>query len=252
MKKNLLQRVIIIAVVTLLALAAIFWPGRAPTRNDFTVAGLNGILRKNINLGLDLRGGSHLVMQVQVQDYLRRVTENVYNGVQTAARDLGYDIKEARPEINGDSYRVVVVANDTSKLNEMRDQLPRRVNDFSPNDWTAAISGNTITWELTDRAKTDLGKRATDDALKIIDTRINALGVTEPTIQQHGSTNSHQILLQMPGIDDPERIKDLLKSESRLELMKVVSPNNPAPMATYPTEEAARASLGGTVPSNRR
>src|SRR5215213_9197730 len=252
MKKNLLTRVIIIAVVTLLALTAIFWPGRKPTRNDFTVAGVNNILRQNINLGLDLRGGSHLVMQVQVQDYLRRVTENVYNGVQTSARDLGFDIKEARPEINGDTYRVVVVANDTSRIQDMRDQLPRRVNDFNAADWTSSVSGNTITWEMNDRAKTDLGKRATDDALKIIDTRINALGVTEPTIQAHGSTNSHQILLQMPGIDDPERIKELLKSESRLELMKVVGASNPSPSTTYPTEEAARASLGGTVPPNRR
>ncbi|MDT5268966.1 MAG: preprotein translocase subunit SecD [Acidobacteriota bacterium] len=252
MKKNLLQRVIIIVVVTLLAVAAILWPGRTPTRNDFTVAGVNNILRKNINLGLDLRGGSHLVMQVQVQDYLRRLTENVYNGVQTAARDQGYDLKEVRPEINGDSYRVVVVANDASKVSEMRDQLPRKVNDFHPNDWSSSVSGNTITWELNDRAKTDLGNRATEDALKIIDTRINALGVTEPTLQAHGSTNSHQILLQMPGIDDPERIKELLKSESRLELMKVVGPGNPSPIQTYPTEEAARQSLGGTVPPNRQ
>ena len=252
MKKNLLQRVIIIAVVTLLALAAILWPRHTPTRNDLTAAGINNILRENINLGLDLRGGSHLVMQVQVQDYLRRVTENVYNGVQTAARDLGFEIKEARPEISGDSYRVVVVANDTARISDMRDQLPRRVNDFDPSAWTSSVSGNTITWELTDRAKTELGNRATEDALKIIDTRINALGVTEPTLQAHGSTNSHQILLQMPGIDDPERIKELLKSESRLELMKVVGPGNPSPIQTYPTEEAARASLGGTVPPNRQ
>lgn len=252
MKKNLLQRAIIIAIVTLLALAAILWPRHTPSRNDLTAAGINNILRENINLGLDLRGGSHLVMQVQVQDYLRRVTENVYNGVQTAARDLGFEIKEARPEINGDSYRVVVVANDASRISDMRDQLPRRVNDFDPSAWTSSVSGNTITWELTDRAKTELGNRATEDALKIIDTRINALGVTEPTLQAHGSTNSHQILLQMPGIDDPERIKELLKSESRLELMKVVGPGNPSPIQTYPTEDAARASLGGTVPPNRQ
>src|SRR3954463_9207494 len=137
MKKNLLTRVIIIVLVTLLALTAIFWPGRKPTREDFTVAGVNNILRKNINLGLDLRGGSHLVMQVQVQDYLRRVTENVYNGVQQAARDGGYEIKEARPEINGDTYRVVVVANDASRISDMRDQLPRLVNDFNSADWSA-------------------------------------------------------------------------------------------------------------------
>jgi preprotein translocase subunit SecD len=235
-----------------LALLAIFWPGRAPTRNDFTAAGVNGILRQNINLGLDLRGGSHLVMQVQVHDYLDRLTRNVYQGVEQAARDLGYDLKEVRPEISRDEYRVVAVVNDRAKIQEIREQLPRRVNDFDPSAWTSSASGDTITWELTDAAKAALGNRATEEALKIIDTRINALGVTEPTLQSHGATNLHQILLQMPGIDDPERIKQLLKSESRLELMKVVGASNPSPITTYPTEEAARASLGGTVPPNRR
>ncbi|HJQ33160.1 MAG TPA: protein translocase subunit SecD [Pyrinomonadaceae bacterium] len=252
MKKNFLTRVIIIAVVTLLGLWIVIGPRHKPTLNDFTLAGLNNTLRENIHLGLDLRGGSHLVMQVQVQDYLRRLTEGAAVGVQNAAREQGYDVKEVRPEINGNNYRVVLVANDTSKITEMRDNLPRKVNDFDPNTWSSSASGNTITWEMSDRAKTDLGTRATQDALKIIDSRINALGVAEPTLQEHGSSNSHQILLQMPGITDPERVKDILKSESRLELMKVVSPSNPTPMATYPTEEAAKASLGGTVPPNRR
>src|SRR4051794_4822552 len=111
MKKNLLQRVIIIAVVTLLALAAILWPGRAPNAGDFTLAGINNILRHNINLGLDLRGGSHLVMQVQVQDYLKRLTETTAVGVQAAAKAQGYDVKEVRPEVNGDDYRIVLTAN---------------------------------------------------------------------------------------------------------------------------------------------
>jgi preprotein translocase subunit SecD len=252
MKKNFLTRVVIIVFVTLLGLAAILWPGHTPHAGDFTLAGINGILRRNINLGLDLRGGSHLVMQVQVQDYLRRLTEGTAVGVQNAARAQGYDVKEVRPEVNGNDYRIVVVANDASKVTDMRDNLPRKVNDFDSNIWTSSASGNTITWEMTDRAKTDLGTRATQDALKIIDSRINALGVAEPTLQEHGSASSHQILLQMPGITDPERVKDILKSESRLELMKVISPNNPSPMTTYPTEEAAKASLGGTVPSNRR
>jgi preprotein translocase subunit SecD len=105
---------------------------------------------------------------------------------------------------------------------------------------------------MTEAAKTTLGNRATQDALKIIDTRINALGVTEPTLQEHGAASSHQILLQMPGMTEPERVKELLKSESRLELMKVVGPGYPAGLTTYPTEEAARQSLGGTVATNRR
>src|ERR687883_688157 len=101
MKKNLLQRVIIIVAVTLLGLWIVVGPRHKPTLNDFTPAGLNNTLRNNIHLGLDLRGGSHLVMQVQVQDYLKRLTEGAAVGVQNAAREQGYDVKEVRTEING-------------------------------------------------------------------------------------------------------------------------------------------------------
>jgi preprotein translocase subunit SecD len=256
MKKNLTQRIIIIAVVTLLGIAKIVWPGHTPTRQDFTWAGFNDILRHNINLGLDLRGGSHLVMQVQVPDYLQKLTVDTANGVQAAAAQIaGADaVKEVRPEADqkNNTYRIVMTLNDPSKIPDLRDQLPRKVNDFDPNTWTVSTSGNTVTWELTDRAKTDLGTRATQDAMKIIDSRINAIGVAEPTLQEHGTANSHQILLQMPGQSDPEGVKETLRTESHLELMKVVSPNNPAPIKTYATEQEAIASLGGTVPSNRR
>jgi preprotein translocase subunit SecD len=252
MKKNLLQRVIIIVVVTLLGLWVVIGPRHRPALADFTPAGLNKTLRENIRLGLDLRGGSELVMQVQVQDYLKRLAGDTSRSVQEAARAQGYDVKEVRPEADGGNYRVVLVANDQSKVSEIRDNLPNRATGFDPSIWTASVSGNTVTWEMNDVAKTALSNRATEDALKIIDSRINALGVAEPTLQSHGPASAHQILLQMPGIDDPERIKEILKSESRLELMKVVGESYPGGPTKYPTEEAARQSLGGTVPSNRR
>ncbi|HST52706.1 MAG TPA: protein translocase subunit SecD [Pyrinomonadaceae bacterium] len=254
MKKSLTQRIIVIVLVTLAGLAIVFWPRHKPTARDFTLAGIQNNLRETIHLGLDLRGGSHLVMQVQVPEYLHNLTNATATGVQQAAQQLGYDLKEVRPEVDekNNTYRVVAVANDASKIPDMRDQLPRKVNDFDPNTWSATTSGNTITWEMTDRAKTDLGTRATQDAMKIIDSRINSLGVAEPTLQEHGSASSHEILLQMPGMSDPEGVKKLLATESKLELMKVVGPNNPAPIQTYPTQEAAIASLGGTLPANRR
>ncbi|MCA1633398.1 MAG: protein translocase subunit SecD [Acidobacteria bacterium] len=252
MKKNLLQRIIIIAIVTLVSLWIVVGPRHRPTAKDFTAQGVNNTLRENIRLGLDLKGGSHLVMQVKVADYLKSLTENVAVGVQDAARAQGYDLKEVRPEVSEDTYRVVVEVNDNSKANEIRNQLPGRVSDFDASAWESSASGNRITWEMTGRAKEVLGERAVDDALRIIETRINAVGVAEPTIQRHGAANSHQILLQMPGIQDPERVKALIVGQSKLELMKVISPPNPSPIMTYPTEEAATQSLGGQVPTNRR
>ncbi len=245
MKKNLLQRVIIIAVVTLVALWIVIGPRHTPTAKDFTIAGLENTLRENIHLGLDLRGGSHLVMQVQTQEYLKRLTENNVVAIQKAAADAGYPIKEVRPETGENTFRVVAEASDPSKLGEIRDGLARKV-DLS--EWSASTSGNAVTYELNNAAQSKLSDQAVAQALSIIESRINAVGVAEPTLQTHGAQGSHQILLQMPGIQDPERVKKLLVGESRLELVHVID----QPQRTYPTQEAAVAALGGTVPKNRR
>src|SRR3712207_1227357 len=133
MKKNLRQRIIIIAVVTLAPLYYVIGPhDRWPRPSDFTPQGINNTLRENIRLGLDLKGGSHLVMRVQVEDYLKRLTENVATGITNAARTAGHSVKDARPEVSGNSYRIVLEAADASKVNEIRDQVPQRVNDFNP------------------------------------------------------------------------------------------------------------------------
>ncbi|MCA1849777.1 MAG: hypothetical protein LC672_01665, partial [Acidobacteria bacterium] len=204
MKKNLLQRTIIIAAVTLLSLWIVVGPRRRPTLQDFTWSGINNTLRENIRLGLDLKGGSHLVMQVQVPEYLQKLTGNIAIGLQNAAREAGYAVKEVRPEVSGGDYRIVLEANDASKIEEIRDELPKKTNDFNPNDWAARIDGNKIVWELTAASKRLLAEQAVDQSLRIIDSRINAVGVAEPTLQKHGAQGSNQILLQMPGIQDPE------------------------------------------------
>ncbi|HET6647948.1 MAG TPA: protein translocase subunit SecD, partial [Pyrinomonadaceae bacterium] len=109
-----------------------------------------------------------------------------------------------------------------------------------------------ISWTLSATAQRALAEQATEQAKRIIESRLDAVGVAEPLVQRHGSQTSHQILVQMPGIQDPERVKELLKGESRLELVHVVSPPSPAPVQTYQTKEEAEASLGGNVPTNRK
>ena len=249
MRKDLTQRVVIIAIITVIAIYVVFGPHHRPTWRDFTLAGIRQNLAENIHLGLDLRGGSHLVMQVKTEEYLKRLTENTAIGVQNAAKDAGIGVRQVRPEVNGDDYRVVLELEDASKASDARSQIERKVD---LNGWTATVSGNTITWTLTAAAKRTLSDQAVEQALRIIESRINLLGVTEPTLQRHGAPESHQILLQMPGVQDPERIKAILVGESRLELMHVISPPNPSPVQTYATKEEAIQALGGTVPSNRQ
>ena len=257
MKKNILRRVIIIAIVTIACLYIVLGPRRRdasgnlqmPQASDFTAAGIKQTLAENIRLGLDLKGGSHLVMQVQTDKYLKTLTDGLAPAVEAAAKSSGYDVQGATTNTSGETYQVVLTANDASKVNEIRDEVPKKV-DMSL--WTPSVSGNTVTWTLPQTAQRSLSDQAVEQAYRIIDSRINAVGVAEPTLQRHGGANSTQILLQMPGIKDPERVKKLIGEQSRLELMKVVSPPNPSPLQTYPTEEAAKASLGGQVPPNRR
>jgi len=93
--KNLSQRAIIIAVVSLLGLYVVFGPRHKPKLSDFTLAGIKNTLRENIRLGLDLRGGSHLVMQVKTDEYLKKLAEGNASAAENAAKEQGLPVKEA-------------------------------------------------------------------------------------------------------------------------------------------------------------
>ncbi len=247
--KNLSQRAIIIAVVSLFGLYVVFGPRHKPKLSDFTWAGIKNTLRDNIRLGLDLRGGSHLVMQVKTDEYLKKLAEGNASAAENVAKEQGLPVKEAHADVSGNTYKVIVTANDASKVDDISAAIKKKV---ELNDWSLSTNGPTLTWTLGSAAQKVLSQQAVDQAMKIIESRINAVGVTEPTLQSHGAAGSNEILLQMPGIDDPERVKKLLIGESRLELVHVISPPSPAPSQTYATEQEAIASLGGTVPANRR
>ena len=251
-KKNLLQRTIIIVVVTLLGLYAVIGPRRKPTLKDFTWSGIKATLENNIHLGLDLKGGSHLVMRVKTDEYLKGITESDAVAAENTAKDAGIEVKQSKWEASPDNYRVIVEVADPAKVNEAKDAIQKKLDLNDTSMWTYSASGAQLTWTMTSAAQRVLAQNATDQAMNIIDRRINALGVTEPTLQSHGAQNSHQILLQMPGVQDPERIKKLLQGQSKLELVHVIGPPSPMPSTTYATEDEAKASLGGTVPANRR
>lgn len=253
-KTNLLQRVIIIAVVTLISLYAVIGPRRRPTLKDFSWSGIKATLATNIRLGLDLKGGSHLVMRVKTEEFLKRLAEDNAVAAESAAKEAGFEVRNAKAEVGRDTYRVSLEATDASKIDAIKDAVEKKVELGSNYGWTYSASGTVMSWTLTSSAQRTLAEDATNQALRIIESRIDALGVAEPTLQSHGAQSSHQLLLQMPGVQDPERVKGLLAGESRLELVHVISPPSPGPVQTYITREEALASLnsGGTVPANRR
>jgi preprotein translocase subunit SecD len=248
--RGLWIRTAIIIVILLGGLYLVVGPRHAPSAADFTWQGIKNNLASNIHLGLDLKGGSHLVMRVEVTEYLKTLTENNRQAALTAAKDAKdadgnpYPVTDANSLAEAGNYSFSILVADASKNQEIIDAINKKVD---LHDWNLSQANDSITWSLPTQAQARLSDSAVDQALKIIEGRINKFGVTEPTLQRIGG-NSHEILLQMPGVEDPERVKNLIGSESRLEFMKVAENTNPG---GYPTEAAAIQAIGGTVPPNR-
>lgn len=254
-KTSLWIRTGIITAITLAGFYLVFGPRHTPTGSDFTWQGIKDNLAANINLGLDLKGGSHLVMRVKTEEYLRELTKNNESAALQAAKAAKDDsgaplpVGDASYLAENGNYQITLNLTDGSKAAAVLDAVKKKV-DFV--NWTQSTSGNSIIWDLPKQAQAKLKEQATDQALKIIDSRINAFGVKEPTLQRQGSADSGQILLQMPGVENPERVKDLVGKTSQLQLMKIVSPPNPTPVQTYPTREAALATIGGQDSDTRK
>ena len=238
-------RTAIILVVALVGIFLVIGSRPYPNLGDFTWSGIKKNLEENISLGLDLKGGSHLLMRVKTDDYLMGITENNSQGVTMAVRDGNFQAGEAKPSFDGGIYRVTLDVTDSAQLDAIEQDVTLKV--FDTTLWTVDKGANSITWSLSAQSQNRLKEQSVEQALRIIESRINSFGVKEPTLQRYGSSTSGQILLQMPGVDDPKRVKELIGSESRLDLMKISGAFVP-----YPTEQAAIQSLGGTLPFNKR
>jgi preprotein translocase subunit SecD len=246
-------RTAIIAVIALVGIYMVFGPRRMPNGNDFTLAGIKENLQNNIHLGLDLKGGSHLLMRVKMDEYLQKLTESNETAAITAAKEAkdesgaAFPVGAASHIAQPGNYQITLNVDDASKAQAVVDAINKKV-DFKNSGWLESVSGGTITWSLPVQAQNKLKEQAVDQALKIIESRINTFGVKEPTLQKVGSAGSGQILLQMPGVEDPERVKQLIGAESHLMLMKVAGDT----YQTYPTEAAAKQSPGANDPRTRR
>jgi preprotein translocase subunit SecD len=128
---------------------------------------------------------------------------------------------------------------DRTKNDDIISELSSDFNNLTPEGrgWRADQRGNDIVFKLEESVQNAIRERATNQALQIVEQRVNAFGVTEPTVQRHGREGTYQILIQMPGIDEPERVKNTLNADSNLEL-KMVAKGTQVP---YPTKEAAEA-----------
>jgi len=158
-KRNLLQRAIIIGIVTVVGFYIVIGPhGRRPHAQDFTWRGVKANLENNIHLGLDLKGGSHLVMRVKVEEYLKRLTEDSAIAAQNAAKDAGFTVTEAHAETGNGNYRVLTTIADASKAKDVRAAVEKKVDVGENAGWSFSQSGATLIWGLHGSTKPTLAE----------------------------------------------------------------------------------------------
>src|SRR5471030_1473852 len=203
-----------------------------------SVADLKDNFSHQIKLGLDLQGGTHLILQVQVQEAIEQETDQTVDRLisQLRAKDIHYD--EIR---RVDDTHILVRNVDPAQLSTFRDIVSAQYSnvwDMSPT--AGDPSGYTLT--LRTGAIAQIQDQTMTQSLETIERRINALGLTEPTIQLHGRKDN-EILVQLPGEGDPTQAKAVIQAGGQLELKLVEDPT------AYPSQVAALAAHGGVLPS---
>jgi preprotein translocase subunit SecD len=194
-------------------------------------------LTDRIHLGLDLKGGIHLVLQVMVQEAVGAETDNAVGRVQADLQQGGFPARSVlkpdpkRPEL------IQVQGTPADRVGDVRSLLDSRYGA----QYTIGSEPNK-SWSLTMKQTEveSIEQRALQQAIDTIRDRIDRIGVAEPTIQEY-NLGTNQILVELPGVDDLSRVRDIIQSTARLEIHLVVS-------GPFPTEAAAAQSVGGAVP----
>ena len=164
----------------------------------------NWFLKNKINLGLDLQGGSYLLLEVQLDVLYKEELDNFVDSVRLISRDQAVKIEKIDIQEN----EVVVFFGNKEKIKDIRDsffQMYRGV--------TLQINNNKLSIKLNDEYRKIIQDSAIKQSLEIVRKRIDESGTKEPLIQRSGKK---RILLQLPGVKDPERIKDLLGKTAKL------------------------------------
>jgi preprotein translocase subunit SecD len=230
MYKNLRWKLLTVVAVFLLLFSAGVYPLLAQ-KYHLPIPGW--LAAKQIKLGLDLKGGVHLVLRVQTDDALRIHTTTTSEQLREALRTAGMSpsIKVPAPE----SFRVEGIPGDRdAEFRRLADD--QTVTEYDRN----AGAGGTYDFVMKQNIARDMRDQAVTQALQTIDRRVNELGVAEPTISRYGQSND-QILVQLPGISDVARAKEIISNTAILEL-KIVE------AGPVPTQEALLQNYGGKVP----
>lgn len=225
MKRNLQIRLLFILVVLVVS-CVLFYP---PS--------------KKINLGLDLKGGLHLVIQVKTDDALEQVSSQLRDRIESDLRDKDLVFRQTRLT---PSFGIEILGVPQDQQNQVDEYLGQYSDRW---DYKTNFVGGDVNYEMTMTAAAKKAQQleTVNQAKETIQRRIDQYGVAEPTIATYGSGDvKDQIIVELPGVDDPGRVIKLIKDVARLEL-KIVHPDKGGP---YPTREAALKAFDDKMPDD--
>jgi preprotein translocase subunit SecD len=234
MNKNLGWKLGLVAAILLAFLFGIFGIPK-----DLSAKGLLASLQGRIHLGLDLKGGTHLILQVQVNDAVNADSDRAVERVKEALRTKKINYADiSKPDPVNSPDRIVIKGVPPESSSDLRSIVSDRLSEYE------AASGAENSWTLTMKPQSlvSLKNQAVQQAIETIRNRIDQLGVSEPVIEEHG-LGQYQILVQLPGVDDPARVKEIMQSTAMLEIRQALD-NGQA----YPDEQAALAAHNGVLP----
>jgi preprotein translocase subunit SecD len=239
METKIKGRAIFISVVLLVCILGIIGLPK-------NVQELRDNVRNRIRLGLDLKGGTHLVLQVQVEDAVNITADQVHErlGDELKVKNVPYaDIQKADDTTaQPPKHRILLKGIPQENAAQLQTLASEQFSDWD----LTRVPGDPTGWMLALKPSAAAGIRnqAMLQAMNTIRNRVDQLGVTEPTIAEYGQ-GDFELVVQLPGVDDPSRVKDIIQSTALLELKLVQD-------GPYSGREAALAAHGGVLPPDTK
>ncbi len=232
MNKNLTWKAVLIVAVLL-----IFAYGIIGVPQQWNGQGVQQSITRRIHLGLDLKGGTHLILQVMVNEAIGTETDRTVERLKQSLKENNITFADiSKPDPQNAPEQIVLKGVPSEVTGDLRRVVEDGYQDYdltsgADNAWALAMKPNVVAVKK---------RQAVEQAIETIRRRIDALGVTEPTIQEHG-LGENQILVQLPGVDDPARVKEIMQSTAMLEIRQAL--NGP-----FSSREAALQAYSGVLP----
>ena len=238
--KKLRGRLFLLFVVTVVSviLALPSFPGLFQSLPD----GVKRVLsHRGLSLGLDLQGGIHLVLEVEEERAVEIAVDRIRKAVEDLLRDKAIVVEGVRRE---GSKMIVITLQQEADGEKVRTLL----DEAFPNFESQNPSGTRLVYELRSTEVERVKTSAINQALETLRNRIDEFGVAEPLIQRLGL---NQIAIQLPGVKDPQRAKDLIQETALLEF-KLLEESKAAldlpPQVEKGQEDTVRKTLEGKIP----